>query len=108
MKAGISQADVLAELNHSGYTMTMASFKSALQRIRKDRKSQGEKTSPTTPKTDQATRPGAFESTSGNTSPTVDDLAGLDKKQQREHRADQFIKPENTNPLLKRIKDQNK
>lgn len=38
----------------------------------------------------------------------VDDLGDLDKKQRRELRADQFIKPENTNPLLKRIKDQNK
>jgi hypothetical protein len=35
LKAGVSQADVLAELHKAGFTMTMASFKSALQRIRK-------------------------------------------------------------------------
>ena len=39
-KAGVSQADVLAELNASGLKMTMASFKSALQRIRKERSNQ--------------------------------------------------------------------
>lgn len=37
LKAGVSQADVLAELHKEGFTMTMASFKSALQRIRKER-----------------------------------------------------------------------
>lgn len=30
---------------------------------------------------------------------------GLDMKQRRERRADQFINPETTNPLLKRIKE---
>lgn len=39
LKAGVSQADVLATLKASGFTMTMASFKSALQRIRKERRS---------------------------------------------------------------------
>lgn len=37
LKAGVPQADVLAELHKAGFTMTMASFKSALQRIRKKR-----------------------------------------------------------------------
>ena len=37
LNAGATQADVLAELHASGFTMTMASFKSALQRIRKAR-----------------------------------------------------------------------
>jgi hypothetical protein len=37
LKAGVPQADVLAELHKSGFTMTIASFKSALQRIRKKR-----------------------------------------------------------------------
>ena len=34
----------------------------------------------------------------------ADDLTGLDKKQRREKIADQFIKSESTNPLLKRLK----
>lgn len=38
LKAGVSQVNVLAELKKLGYTMTLASFKSALQRIRKERK----------------------------------------------------------------------
>lgn len=37
LNAGVTQADVLAELHALGFTMTMASFKSALQRIRKER-----------------------------------------------------------------------
>lgn len=37
LKAGVKQSVVLAELHKSGFTMTMASFKSALQRIRKER-----------------------------------------------------------------------
>lgn len=37
--AGVSQADVLEELHGAGFKMTLASFKSALQRIRKERQS---------------------------------------------------------------------
>lgn len=37
LEAGVSQADVLAELNQAGFSMTINSFKSALQRIRKQR-----------------------------------------------------------------------
>lgn len=42
LKAKVSQATVLAELKDLGYSMTMASFKSALQRIRKERKNETE------------------------------------------------------------------
>lgn len=34
LDAGVSRSDVLAELNRDGFDMTLASFKSALQRIR--------------------------------------------------------------------------
>lgn len=37
LNAGVTQDDVLAELHALGFTMTKASFKSALQRIRKER-----------------------------------------------------------------------
>ena len=37
LAAGVSQINVLAELKTLGFTMTMASFKSALQRIRNER-----------------------------------------------------------------------
>lgn len=37
LKAGVSQATVLNELHDLGFTLKMASFKSALQRIRKER-----------------------------------------------------------------------
>lgn len=39
--------------------------------------------------------------------PDSDELAGLDKKQRREKLADQFITPERSNPLLKRIREKN-
>ena len=37
LKAGVRREAVLATLHEKGFTMTMASFKSALQRIRKER-----------------------------------------------------------------------
>lgn len=37
LNAGVSRVNVLAELQKLGYTMTLASFKSALQRIRKEK-----------------------------------------------------------------------
>jgi hypothetical protein len=36
LQAGVSRSDVLNELNRDGFDMTLASFKSALQRIRND------------------------------------------------------------------------
>lgn len=45
LNAGVSQVNVLTELKTLGYTMTLASFKSALQRIRKERNKEG-KTAP--------------------------------------------------------------
>lgn len=105
LTAGISQADVLAELHKSGYTMTMASFKSALQRIRKERS----KNQATSPGEKPATATvGAAPEGSEKTSQTDDDLSSLDKKQRRERLGDQFIKNEPTNPLLKRLQEQKK
>lgn len=37
LQAGVKQADVLSELREAGFNMTIATFKSALQRIRKQR-----------------------------------------------------------------------
>lgn len=39
LAAGVSQANVLSELSQAGLSMPMATFKSALQRIRKQRSS---------------------------------------------------------------------
>lgn len=38
LQSGVRREAVLATLHDKGFTMTMASFKSALQRIRKERK----------------------------------------------------------------------
>lgn len=48
LRAGVPQADVLAELHQAGFKMTMASFKSALQRIRKERASAANNSQPVT------------------------------------------------------------
>lgn len=37
LRSGVRRGAVLAKLNENGFTMTAASFKSALQRIRKER-----------------------------------------------------------------------
>lgn len=119
LEAGVSRAAILEALHGQGFTMTLKSFESAIYRIRKQREKKGgglsstngkEPVSSATPSTE---KPGATESSQaaqmevGEGGVTVDDLAGLDKKQRREKVADQYIK-ENANPLLKRIKEQDK
>lgn len=110
LKAGVPQAAVLAELHEAGFTMTIASFKSALQRIRKERSE-----APPSPKVAapiKAATAATQEALAASCDPpggTVEppgepeDSAGLDKTQRREKRADQFIKPEGVNPLLKSL-----
>ena len=112
LAAGISQADVLAELHQCGYTMTMASFKSALQRIRKELLD-GNKTKPVfparavtslsfAPKTKAPSD--AAELLQGPVTGANDgnELDGLAEKQRREKIADRYIR-DAENPLLKRI-----
>lgn len=57
LQAGVKQAVVLAELHELGFTMTMASFKSALQRIRKERAEGALPASSTRPTAWPATQP---------------------------------------------------
>ena len=114
LSAGVSRAAILEALHGQGFTMTLKSFESALYRIRKQRGSTGQQTAqpaPLPPVTPAAPTPApASVSAPAEASPAVsepaglDDLAGLDKKQRRERLADQFIKPESTNPLLKKLK----
>lgn len=49
LKAKVPQTTVLAELKDLGFTMEMAGFKSALQRIRKERKETKFETAPSEP-----------------------------------------------------------
>lgn len=55
LSKGVSQFDVLAELHKLGFTMTMASFKSALQRIRKERTKKAQTTKTAAPQIKQQT-----------------------------------------------------
>lgn len=114
LSAGVSRAAILEALHGQGFTMTLKSFESALYRIRKQRGNTGQQTAqpaPLPPVTPAAPTPApASVSAPAETPPAasepagLDDLAGLDKKQRRERLADQFIKPESTNPLLKKLK----
>ncbi len=114
--AGVPQADVLAELHQAGFTMTMASFKSALQRIRKERagsvvskpktvapsakETRSEETKETAPVTKQAAEEEEID---------LEDLSSEEaRKVKRERKAQQFIKSESTNPLVKKLMNQQK
>lgn len=94
LKAGVSQADVLAELHKSGFTMTMASFKSALQRIRKERKQATQSPSPTL---------GHDQGKEETPSNPVDIPAGSTMRQRGEAVADKYMASTSPNPLLDRI-----
>lgn len=71
LSAGVSRVNVLAELQKLGYTMTLASFKSALQRIRKERNKEG-KTAPQ-PKANSPAAPDLLDvETTGGKEPDTD------------------------------------
>ena len=113
LSAGVSRVAILEALHGQGFAMTLKSFESALYRIRKQRGSTGQQTAqpaPLPPVTPAApTTAPASVSAPAEAAPEVsepagrDDLAGLTKKQKRERIADEWIKPEATNPLLKNI-----
>lgn len=137
-RAGVKNARIVETLNALGFKLDLKSFEMMLYRIRKQRKADlregtgtpaaapldlplkkgtdqatppGEPrkiTNPATPKLGPGTQPNSEGSAPEETSPAVDDLSGLDKKQRRERLGDQFITPETTNPLWKRIKEQKK
>lgn len=99
LKAGVSQADVLAELHKSGFTMTMASFKSALQRIRKERKQATQGSAPTL---------GHDQGKEEKPSSPVEIPAGSTLRQRGEAVADQYMTSTSANPLLSKITKEKK
>lgn len=113
LSAGVSRVAILDALHGQGFTMTLKSFESALYRIRKQREKAGQKIAQPAPLpyASAAVIQSAPVSVSQpeevapvGSEPVGDDLSGLDKKQRRERLADQFIKPESSNPLLKKLK----
>ncbi len=95
--AGVSRAAILEALHAHGFTLTPKSFESALYRIRQQQGRVGmpSASQPAVPADDAPPdQPG--------------DQAALNKKQRRERLADQFIKPESANPLLKHITQEKK
>lgn len=107
-QAGVSNSKIVETLNGQGFDLTLKTFETMLYRIRQE---QTKKSPPEWP----------VERRSATTTPPVgpkvevreeeqqagqgDDLAGLSRKERQEKRADQFIKPETTNPLFKRLKE---
>ncbi|NMY49319.1 hypothetical protein [Pseudomonas sp. WS 5027] len=114
--AGVPQADVLAELHQAGFTMTMASFKSALQRIRKERAggvvSKPKTVAPSIEENSNKETKETASATQQATNEEEEDLENLSseeaRKVKRERKAQQFIKSESTNPLVKKLMDQQK
>lgn len=95
------------ELKRKGYAnwqirdwLAANNVKVSQEAVRKFIKSRDETTPPTVPTSEKvSTNVGSSES---NVNEPGDELSGLDAKQRREKLADKFIKPESTNPLLKK------
>ncbi len=100
LQAGVSRAAILEALRQHGFSLSMKGFEVALYRIRKSRSR-----SPAPSTHEKPVKDVKPPSDEGAKAPL--DLTGLDKKQRREHLADQFIKPETTNPLLRHLKKEN-
>ncbi|MEO5831026.1 MAG: hypothetical protein ABIQ36_10720 [Rhodanobacter sp.] len=98
---GFSFDQVCQYLSEKGVPISVSGLSSFLKRhegIGRDAQGQGTAAPPMRPSADV---PG--ESSPSAMSPP--ELDGLGKKQRRERLADQFIKPQTSNPLLKRIKE---
>jgi hypothetical protein len=96
-KAGVHNSKIVETLNEQGFELTLKTFETMLYRIRRRRKQDGYNT---------YTRTAA--SQSSQIISTSEDLEKLDRKQRRERLADQFIKPENINPLLQHVMEKKK
>lgn len=117
-RAGFKNSKIVETLNAQGFDLTLKSFEMLLYRIRKAQPSGTQDTLPSLPphlqfeKGTHQNQPRSLTQSHESNAPAdhqglvIDGLAGLDKKQRRERLGDQFITPEHTNPLLKRIKDQ--
>ncbi len=105
LNAGVRRSAILEALHGQGFTMTLKSFESALYRIRK----QGSKidSPPVVPPAVSSPPPVSPEAV--NTIP-ADNSVGLDKKQQREKLADQYVGDKTTpkNTIASRIINQEK
>ena len=111
LSAGVSRTAILETLHEQGFTMTAKSFESALYRLRKQReagklpKAKAERVhvSPTSAAAEnRAATPQSF-TPKGEDETASEDLANLTPEERREKRADRFIKPQATNPLLKTL-----
>lgn len=107
-RAGFKNAKIVETLNAQGFGLTLKSFEMLLYRIREQQREvtgDSTKTSalPMPPLTRRSQDVYAVDPPSEQSQ-----LGVLDKKQQRERLADQFISPEITNPLLKRLKEHQK
>jgi hypothetical protein len=108
LSAGVSRAKVLEELHGHGFTMNLKSFESALYRIRKSRKKGQEKGHATGSVASTRRDSDLSVRKSENVEDEVPepDTTGTPARQRREARANRYIKPEASNPLLRKKQEQ--
>lgn len=110
LSAGVSRAAIVDALHEQGFTMTLKSFESALYRIRKKRREQKGRPSESVTHITEPEVPKGEGQEIGMHTTKQDEPAegGLSPRERREKLADQYIKPETSNPLLKRLKNTDK
>jgi hypothetical protein len=115
LAAGVSRNAILETLHEQGFKMTLKSFESALYRLRKKAAAGKDGIAkPVSPISAPAPAsiPAGQEKIALDTSekPADEDTNNLPltAREKRERRANQFIKPESTNPLLKSLKGNQK
>lgn len=107
--AGVPHQTIVETLNEKGFDLTLKTYKAMLYRARQELAKGGKKaiTSSVPVAVAKATTPAVLtprnEEETGQADP--EDLSQLTVKEKRERRADQFLKPEFTNPLLKNLKE---
>jgi hypothetical protein len=116
LAAGVSRSAILQTLHEQGFTMTAKSFESALYRLRKQQragqlgKANAARVHGSIPTATPAAAPQVFtpKEEAQEATAEAEDVSQLSAKERRERRADQFIRPETTNPLLKSFKEKSK
>jgi hypothetical protein len=115
LKAGVSLEVILGELNSQGLNMKFGAFKTALYRIRKEKPDQTITTMPAASPPANSTPKGAIATTAAEPKPeteeaelTSESSENLSARERREKLASQYITPESSNSLLKRLQKGNK
>jgi uncharacterized membrane protein YukC len=114
LAAGVPRASVVKKLSEHGLEMTLGTFNTELQRIRKKRgkpsasPSNSSKSEPNKAKASTVQESPKNEKTEQEQENDYDELAGLSAREKRERRIAQFFDETPENPLLRFLKDTKK